>query len=72
MRQERRSPLEESLKDPLPGVKKQLAEEYEDLPDWQIDEVAKQALDDLAEARVRDFVPLLAWRRARERLRQAS
>jgi hypothetical protein len=69
---ERLSPLEEALKDPLPGVKKQLAQEYDGLPHEKIDEVAKKALDELAEARVREFVPVIAWRRARERLRRAS
>jgi hypothetical protein len=69
---DRPSPLEEALKDPLPGVKKQLAQEYEYLPDEAIDEAAKQAVDELAEARVREFVPVIAWRRARKRLRRAS
>ena len=51
MSPDRSSPLEEALKDPLPGVKKQLAEEYEGLAEEKIDQAAKQALDELAEAR---------------------
>jgi hypothetical protein len=72
MSQHRLSPLEEALKNPLPGVKKQLAQEYRRLPDERIDMAARQALDELADARVKDFVPVIAWRRARKRLRQAS
>lgn len=72
MRPERWSPLEEALKTPLPGLTKQLKEEYEGVAEDKIEEVAQEALDELAEARVREFVPIMAWRRARVRLRQAS
>ena len=57
---------------PATGLKKQLADEYEDLPEEKVDEIAKLALDELTDAPVREFVPIMAWRRARERLRQAS
>jgi len=40
--------MEEAIRDPLPRLKKQLAEEYEDQPEDKIDEVARHALDDLA------------------------
>jgi len=72
MSPDRSSPLEEAIRDPLPGLRKQLADEYEGLPDEEIDQAAQQALDELAEAKVREFVPVIAWRRARERLRRAS
>jgi hypothetical protein len=72
MSRERRSPFEESLKDPLPGIKKQLREEYRDLPEEKVGEAAERALGEFADARVREFVPIMAWRRARERLRQAA
>jgi hypothetical protein len=72
MSPERTNPFEESLRDPLAGVKKQLREEYEALPEERIEEAAKHALDDLASAKVQEFVPILAWRRAREELRKAS
>ena len=68
MSADRPSPFEEPLRDPLPGVKKQLSEE----PEEQIEEVAKRALDDLSSVRVKEFIPILAWRRAREELRRAS
>jgi hypothetical protein len=56
--------------DPLPGLRQQLTEEYGDtVPRERIDEVAQQALGEFGSARVRDFVPVLAWRRARHQLR---
>ena len=61
MSPERVSPLEESLRDPLPGVKKQLGQEYEGFPEELIEDVAKHALDSLSSARVKEFVPILAW-----------
>ncbi|MGA9161370.1 MAG: hypothetical protein WB297_10990 [Actinomycetota bacterium] len=64
--------MEEAIRNPLPRLKKQLAEEYEALPEDRIDEVAQHAIDELADARVREFVPIFAWRHAREHLRQAS
>ena len=65
-------PIRKPLKDPLPGLKKELKSEYQDLPDERIDQVARHALDKYAPARVQDFVPVLAWRHARSHLRRAS
>jgi hypothetical protein len=65
-------PKQEPLKDPLPGLKKQLRSEYEELPEEWIDQVAKHSLDKYAAAKVREFVPVLAWRHARRHLRRAS
>lgn len=38
-------PKQEPLKDPLPGLKKQLKSEYQNLPEERIDQVARHALD---------------------------
>jgi hypothetical protein len=38
----------------------------------RIDEAAKHAFERLGGAKVREFVPILAWRHAREHLRRAS
>lgn len=51
---------------------KHLSEEYEDQPEDRINEVAKHALDRFADARIRDFVGVFAWRHARQHLRHAS
>jgi hypothetical protein len=64
--------LEASTKDPLQRLRKQLADEYRDQPGDRIDEAAKHALDRLGDARVREFVPIFAWRHARQHLRSAS
>jgi hypothetical protein len=59
--------------DPLPGLRKQLAEEYGGrVPAETIDLVARQVLGELRNARIHDYVPVLAWRRARVRLGRAS
>lgn len=63
---------QEPLKDPLPGLKKQLRSEYDGLPEERIDEVAHHALEKYAAARVQEFVPVLAWRHARRHLRRFS
>jgi hypothetical protein len=65
-------PKQEPLKDPLPGLTKQLKSEYQELPDERIDEAARHALDKYAPARVQEFVPVLAWRHARSHLRRVS
>jgi hypothetical protein len=68
----RRNPSEANA-DPLPGLRKQLASEYgETLPAETIDRAAQEALGELSEARIRDYVPVLAWRRARARLRRVQ
>jgi hypothetical protein len=57
--------------DPFPGLRDRLAREYGELvPDDEIDLVAREVLDDLSAARIREFVPVFAWRRARARLRR--
>jgi Protein of unknown function (DUF3562) len=62
-----------TVPDPLPGLRKQLAKEYGGrVPPETIDQVARQALGELREARIHDYVPVLAWRRARGRLGRAS
>ena len=70
--QERRSPPEEVLRDPMPGLKKQLSEEFEAQPEDSIEQAAKHALDRLKGVPVREFVPIFAWRHARRHLREAS
>ena len=60
------------MRDPLPGVKKQLQTEYEDLPEERIDEVAKHPVERFSGARVKEFVSVLAWRHARMHLQRAS
>jgi hypothetical protein len=64
--------VESSTRDPLQRLRKQLAEEYRDQPGDRIDEAAKHALDRLGGARVKEFVPIFAWRHARQHLRRAS
>lgn len=65
-------PKQQPVKDPLPGLKKQLEAEYEDLPQKRIDDVARHSVERLSGARVKEFVPVLAWRHARHHLRRAS
>ena len=68
----RGDPRQEPIKNSFPGLKKQLEEEHRGLPESKIDEVARQALGEFEGARVREFVPVLAWRRARKQLRKAT
>jgi hypothetical protein len=69
----RHNPIEETIHDPLPRLREQLAGEYEGMvPPETIDQVAERALEEFEGARIRDFVPVFAWRRARELLRRAS
>lgn len=59
--------------DPLPGIRKQLAEEYgASVPPETIDRIARQSLGELRDARVKEFVAVFAWRRARGHLRRPS
>jgi hypothetical protein len=53
MMPEGNSPREQAIRDPLPGLRKQLAEEYRDQPDDRIDEAAKHAVERLGGAKVR-------------------
>ena len=68
----RKNALGETGRDPLTGLKKQLSEEYEGQPEEKIDEAARHGLDRLADARVRAFIGIFAWRHASEHLRRAS
>lgn len=57
--------------DPFPGLRARLAREYGDsVPEDLIDVAAREAIEDLSAARIREFVPVFAWRRARARLRR--
>jgi hypothetical protein len=59
--------------DPLPGLQKRLAEEFGDaVPPETISQIARQSLSELRGARIPDFVPMFAWRRARGRLRRLT
>jgi Protein of unknown function (DUF3562)/Protein-tyrosine-phosphatase-like, N-terminal domain len=59
--------------DPLARVRGQLEAEYGGtLPRERIDRTAQEAVAALSDARIRDFVPLLAWRQARARLRSGA
>lgn len=61
----------QSVRDPLPSLRRQLADEYGgDVPQETIEKVAEQSLGEFQGAKVRDFVPVFAWRRARQRLRR--
>jgi hypothetical protein len=62
----------EAGRDPLPSLKRQLSEENQGQPEDRIDLAARHGLDRLADARVRAFVGILAWRHASEHLRRAS
>ena len=72
MVQERISPLEESIRDPFPRLSKQLTEEFEGQPEDLIEQTARHSLDRYQSAKVREFVPIFAWRHARMHLRSAS
>jgi hypothetical protein len=59
--------------DPLPGIRKQLAEEFgASVPLETIERIARQSLGELQDARIKEFVAVFAWRRARGRLGRAS
>jgi hypothetical protein len=62
----------ETKREPLRELQEQLAREFVGVvPREAIDEAAKGALQEFEGARIRSFVPVLAWRRARGLLRQA-
>ena len=62
-----------AVADPLSGLRKQLIDAYGDqLPTEAIDRIAEESLVEFRDARVREFVPVLAWRRARQRLRRTT
>ncbi|MET0799775.1 MAG: hypothetical protein ABWZ53_01205 [Actinomycetota bacterium] len=62
-----------AVADPLSGLRKQLTDAYGDqLPTEAIDRIAEESLVEFMDAKVREFVPVLAWRRARQRLRHTT
>lgn len=62
----RRNPQKESIRDPLPGQRERLASEYGGVVAGErIDREAELALGELQGARIREYVPVFAWRRAR-------
>ena len=61
---------ERTVQDALPALRDDLLREYGSVvPVRTIEQVAKQALEGFNNVRIREFVPVLAWRRARLRLR---
>lgn len=59
--------------DGLHTLRKQLEEEYGGrIPAEEIDDIARQALAEFRDVRISDYVPVLAWKRARGRLRWSS
>jgi hypothetical protein len=58
--------------DPLPRLKELLIEEFEGQREDLIDQAAKHSLERYRGAKVREFVPIFAWRHARRHLRGAS
>jgi hypothetical protein len=55
----------------LPMLEERLASEFGRVPRERINQVVEQAFGDFEDARIRQFVPILAWRTARARLRQS-
>lgn len=59
-------------RDPIETVEHDLSVEFGDrLPPVTIHAMAEEAVSELGDARVQEFVPVLAWRRARSRARIA-
>lgn len=57
-------------RDPIAVVEHDLSVEFGNrLPGDTLHAIAEEAVSELAGARVRDYVPILAWRRARSRAR---
>ena len=55
--------------DPLPALRRRLMDEFGgSVSAEMIDRIARQSLNDLGNAKVPDFVPMFAWRRARGQL----
>ena len=62
--------MDKLIKDPLPGLCQRLAHEFDGaVPREEIDQAAEEALKELDDARIREFVPIFAWRNARASLR---
>ncbi len=59
------------VSDALPALRDDLVREYGTIvPTGTIEQVARQALAEFDDVPIREFVPVLAWRRARSRLRR--
>jgi hypothetical protein len=56
--------------DPLERIETDLAREFTDVDRRTLATVAREALARYDGAKIKDFAPVLAWRDARERLRQ--
>ena len=57
------------IQNPLFGLREQLVAEFGQVVRHEtIDQVAEEAFADFEDARIREFVSLLAWRRARAHL----
>jgi hypothetical protein len=60
------------ISDALPALRADLVREYgTTMPAAAIEQVARQALAEFDGVPIREFVPVLAWRRARSRLRRS-
>ena len=59
------------MSEALPALRDDLVREYGTIvPTLTIERVARQALAEFDDVPIREFVPVLAWRRARARLRR--
>ena len=62
-------PIQKPAADLLPRLRSQLEEEYGgSVPSDTIAKVAEQTLKEFQGTKVREFVSVFAWRRARQRL----
>ena len=60
------------IADALPALRDDLVREYgASVPTAAIEQAARQALAEFDGVPIREFVPVLAWRRARSRLRRS-
>jgi hypothetical protein len=65
--------LPQAGRDPFSALRRRLDDEFgASVPADVIDRAAAEALSELRAARVREFVPVLALRRARARLRRRA
>ena len=66
-------PIQQSFADLLTRLRNQLEEEYGgSVPSLTIERIAEQTLREFQGARVREFVPVFAWRKARQRLQRSA
>ena len=66
-------PIQQPFADLLTRLRNQLEEEYGgSVPSLTIEQIAEQTLREFQGARVREFVPVFAWRRARQRLQRTA